>query len=859
MTARPDASQGALVDLGARRLEDRVKEVLRDARVPFEARSLSFAVDFVRLSIRALSLNTLGDAERRILASAVRARAGLDDEAIRILLDLALAPQFRSSMSALDLQAFEVRFGEEAAELLREEEREELDLRGFGARHGSGGALLLVDSMFAVSAARGEITAKGLMHLRRAADELGVDEVLVSALLQKHDPRLATGDLRFPLRGRDRVVIGRATGCDVTLADPQVAMRHAELLRVEGSWRIVDLGSGRPTVVNGVPVSSAPIDSSTRVRMGPWSLRLAKDDAGSDVLQAFGERSFSALSVRQVSRQVDGRSLLDDVSFTVFSGEVVALVGPSGAGKTTLLNAISGVMPADSGEVLLDGQDFHQLLGLDRSLVGIVPQDDLVHPELTVEESLLYSGRIRFASDVTREEIQAEVARVLDELGIAHIAENRIGDALRRGISGGQRKRVNLGQELMTRSTRLLLLDEPTSGLDPRAAQDIVRLVRQLADVGRIVFLVTHDLSPQVMAQVDHVLVLAPGGRLAYFGPPSEACAYFAVPTPDAIFDRFPEHSGEEWGRRYRESTDLRKYVTTREYLLGLDGLRQASRIRAAPPRRSRLAELRTLVSRYARVKLRDRNGLFVFAVQPAVLGLVMWIVFPAPTSGMIFMLSLCALWFGMSSAVRELIADRVIWRREHRVGVGVAPYLLSKVLVLGLVTALQAFGLTALVWALMGLGGYGFSLGLMGAVSVLTAWVGMALGLLVSAAWSSSEAAVGTLPLLLIPQITFSAILVSLTDMGTLARAVTWVTVERFAFDALLKTGHYLDKPSKVPGQWDRRSISGPLYELGFKPPSADDFGLSLPLLAAIVAAFGVAFLAAASVLVWWREAREP
>ena len=126
----------------------------------------------------------------------------------------------------------------------------------------------------------------------------------------------------------------------------------------------------------------------------------------------------------------------------------MALVGPSGAGKTTLLNAISGVMPADAGEVLLDGQDLHQLLGEDRSLVGVVPQDELVHPELTVDESHLYSGRLRFASDVTTAEIQAEATRVLTELGIEHIRQNRIGDALRRGISGGQRKRVNLGQEL---------------------------------------------------------------------------------------------------------------------------------------------------------------------------------------------------------------------------------------------------------------------------------------------------------------------------------------------------------------------------------------------------------------------------
>src|SRR5436190_18968622 len=114
MTAEPDVSQGALVDLGSRRLEDRVKEVLRDQRVAFEAWSLSFAVDFVRLSIRPLSLATLGDAERRILASAVRAPAGLEADALRILLDLAMAPHVRSSMSAPDLQALHARLGQDA-------------------------------------------------------------------------------------------------------------------------------------------------------------------------------------------------------------------------------------------------------------------------------------------------------------------------------------------------------------------------------------------------------------------------------------------------------------------------------------------------------------------------------------------------------------------------------------------------------------------------------------------------------------------------------------------------------------------------------------------------------------------------
>ena len=194
--------------------------------------------------------------------------------------------------------------------------------------------------------------------------------------------------------------------------------------------------------------------------------------------------------------------------FSIFGGELIALIGPSGCGKTTLLNAINGVAPADSGSVMLNGHSFHSLLQDDRSLIGIVPQDDLVLPELTVEEALYYSGRLRLSADSTEEEIQSQVERVLQELDILHIRSSRIGDALKRGISGGQRKRVNLGQELLSQNTKILFLDEPTSGLDPRASQGIVKLVRGLADRGRIVFLVTHDLTDGIINQVDNLLAM---------------------------------------------------------------------------------------------------------------------------------------------------------------------------------------------------------------------------------------------------------------------------------------------------------------------------------------------------------------
>ncbi len=835
------------------RLGERFREAMRRAGAELDEEALAFAVEFCRLAVRSLSLRSAEEAELGRLVEALATRTGLTTGQARTLVRLALAPRHRAALTEDELRAYAARFGAEAAAELRAEQAREMDLAGFALRYGVDGALLLLDSLFSVAAADG-IDPDEVERLKQAARELGVDRLLVTALLQKHDPRHARADRHVRLHG-DSAVIGRARGCEVELTDPQVAPRHARLVRTDDGWRVLDLRSGRPTVVNGQVVASAPLAPGDRLRIGPYTLRVQGDE-----VQIDGERAFTSLSVRGLRRDIGPLRILDDVRFTVFTGEVVALVGPSGCGKTTLLNAMSGVAPADEGEVLYDGQDFHALLEADRSLVGVVPQDDLVHPELKVGESLLFSGRLRFGPGVSRDELQAAADRVLEELGIASIREQRIGDALKRGISGGQRKRVNLGQELMTRSTRVLFLDEPTSGLDPRASQDIVRLVRQLADHGRIVFLVTHDLTPEVMVQCDHLLVMVPGGRVAWFGPPDEAARYFGVATPDAIFHLLGERPPEEWARRFRESPDFRKYVATREHLVGLGGVRPEGRPAGPRPRRSRLDQLLTLTRRYWRVKLRDRTGVAVLAVQPPLLAAVMAVVFPEPSAPMLFMLALSALWFGMSASVRELIADRVIWNRERRVGVGVLPYLGSKVAVLGLLVGLQCAALSGILFFTHGMGDYGFSLPLLGLVAVLIGWVGMSLGLLVSASWTSSEAAVGTLPLLLIPQITLSSIMVSIKDMRPLAKALTWLAVQRYSLDAVIKSGKsYAMANPYLKGQWRVENNVRLLFELGLKPTSrAADLGIPLGGLLLIHVAFAALFLGAAAWLVA-RRGRHP
>jgi ABC-type multidrug transport system ATPase subunit len=837
----------------AAQLEERLQKALdaRGEEVPRD--SLVFAADFARLLARILPPRDISEEDRETMIQAIRARTELSDPSIGSLLDLALAPETRSALSEDDLRTFSARFGQAEGAALRAAAADELDLEQFAERYGSAEALLLLDALFSVCASNQTIDPQEVGRLVHAADRLGIDPMLVGALFRKHDSRYAAGDLSFTM-DESRYVIGRDPTCDITLPDPQVARRHAELVRSATGWRIVDLGSGRPTLLNGNPIQSSPFQFGDDCRVG--SYRLAFDEQGVQ-LSAKGATAFSALSVRGLTRTIQGISLLDDVSFTVFSGEVIAVVGPSGAGKTTLLNAIAGVAPADTGDVILDGQDFHGLLANDRSLVGIVPQDDVIHGELTVRESLRFSGKLRFPSGVSGEDLEQEVDRVLRELDIEHIHQSRIGSVVKRGISGGQRKRVNLGQELLTRSTRVLFLDEPTSGLDPQTAQDIVGLVRQLADDGRIVFLVTHDVTPSILAMVDHLMVLAPGGRLAWFGPPQDACDWFKVESPDAVFARLPDSPPETWGHQFKEGHAFKKFVRTREHLLGLDGVSiQRGAATNQRIRHSTWGQFTTLTRRYAKVKFRDTAGLAILLAQAPILAFFMYIVFPAPDPAQLFMLELSALWFGASGSVRELIAERPIWRREARVGLKPLSYLGSKVAVLGTLALVQCVVLVGMNHVLLEMGSetYGFSLLALLGVTTLTAWVGTALGLLISATLSSSEAAVGTLPLILIPQITFGGLIVKVKEMGLAAKLMSYLMVVRYSFEAAINTGEQLTDPARGGQERVARNITGHLYNLGFKSSSsADDMGIAFPILVGVL--FGT--LVVLLVLTLWFTSR--
>ncbi|MBK3573398.1 FHA domain-containing protein [Streptomyces sp. MBT65] len=601
-----------------------------------------------------------------------------------------------------------------------------------------------------------------------------------------------TGTFRQPTTVRPlptrTVRIGRAADNDLVVDDLIVSRRHAELRAMpDGTYEIVDLGSHNGTYLNGQPVARAPIGPGDIVGIGHSAFCLVGDQ-----LQEYVDTGEVSLDVQDLTVVVDhGRKvLLDQVSFPVGEKCLLAVVGPSGAGKSTLLNALTGQRPADRGTVLYDGRDLYRDYAELRQRIGLVPQDDILHAQLTVHSALSYAAELRFPQDTAKAERQARVDEVIRELGLEQRAAQPV-----HSLSGGQRKRVSVALELLTKPS-LLFLDEPTSGLDPGMDRSVMHMLRGLADDGRTVIVVTHSvLSLDVC---DRLLVLAPGGKVAYYGPPDDALAFFGFEHWPEAFEAFERDQERDWAREFAESPFQRQYIrnsTAQPHQLG------AGPVAVAPPPRprSRGAQLGTLVRRYTAALAADRTFLVIMIALPFVMGAMARALAGSELTretAMNALLILCVggVLTGAANAVRELVKERAIYRRERAVGLSRSAYLLSKVVVLGAITVAQAVVLT-----LVGLFGVDLNaprgkgvlmpplIEITVAVALL-AFTAMMLGLLVSAMVRKEEVTMPLLVLLAIVQVVFCGALLKLHGVPGLEQ-LSWLVPSRWALGGMAGT----------------------------------------------------------------------
>lgn len=569
--------------------------------------------------------------------------------------------------------------------------------------------------------------------------------------------------------------IGRTPDNDVVVSDLGVSRKHAELRKSPtGRYEIIDLGSHNGTFVNGSRVDRAELSESDIISIGHATFRLADGELREYVDE--GNVSFEARELFvQVSDGGKPKVLLQGITFPLPERSFLAVIGPAGAGKSTLLNALTGKRPADQGTVLYDKRDLYKSYEELRHRIGLVPQQSVTHDQLTARSALGYAAELRFPSDTGASERRERVEEVLGELEMSQHGDTRV-----ERLSGGQNKRVNIGLELLTKPS-LLFLDEPTSPLDPHLKRELMERMRRMADraaeKGQSVVVITHDVEPKLLDLADRLIVLAPGGKMAYYGPPQEGLKYFGKSDWADVFKEFSDQPQRDWMAEYKASRDYARYVTGPMAERAPRPLPPDAPQREEPPpprQRGRVSQLSTLSRRYARVMSVDRGYLMFTILLPVVLGVLIRVQSSSGLGGTplrpnaaaqqtLLILVMAAALSGMANSVREIVKERDILERERMAGLSIGAYLSSKVLVLGVLTVLQT--LVIVVVGLLGrtMPAHGAVIGpafaeILVAVAVLCL-VSMFVGLMVSALVTKGEQTMPALVVITMVQVVLAGV----------------------------------------------------------------------------------------------------
>jgi ABC-type Mn2+/Zn2+ transport system ATPase subunit len=469
---------------------------------------------------------------------------------------------------------------------------------------------------------------------------------------------------------------------------------------------------------------------------------------------------------------------------TVEAGELVALIGGSGAGKTSLLETLIGVHTPTSGSVTVDGVDVaRDRRGAD---VGLVPQDDIIHLDLPLRSTLRYAARLRLPRSVSDAELDQVVDRVLADLELAGQA-----DVVVRNLSGGQRKRASIAVELLTRPA-VLALDEPTSGLDPATSREVLAVLRRLADAGTTVLLTTH--APDDVLRCDRVVVLAPGGRLAFDGAPEEAARWFGVADLGGVYTAVA-------------AGGVAEPEPSLAPVRPVDAPAQARGHPTMPARASWSRQLVTLVHRGADLMVRNRLTAAILVGSPVLVIAMLATLFRRgtvvtdPVAGvqLAYWIAFAGFFFGLTYGLLQIVTETAVLRRELSWGMSLTAYVTSKLMVLlPLLVAvdLSLFTVLRLLDRLPAADAGAW--GKLAGVFLLDATAGLALGLLASALVTSPAQATLALPMLCFPQVLFSGAMVPVATMTGAGDAISRAMSDRWGFEAVARL---LDLDASDPG----------------------------------------------------------
>lgn len=601
----------------------------------------------------------------------------------------------------------------------------------------------------------------------KEGDMISIGPVL--CLFGKGEPPVTVhtaGDVHGAIivRGKpsDRIIIdgeltlGRDNTCAVVLPDPTVSREHAKIRPTPKGCIVEDLNSTGGSFVNGHRFDKQELTVGDRLRIGPFNFQFD----GTALIRA----SHEGPTVRANGIGVMGgvNRILDGVHLKIEPSSFVGIIGPSGHGKSTLLNALAGLRRPNDGKITIDGLDLYG--SAVHAGLGYVPQDDIVHLELTVVQALQFSARLRLARNTPKLEIEKLVFQTIERLGLAEHMAKPIAR-----LSGGQRKRVSVATEVLARPP-ILYLDEPSSGLDPAREFELMELLRSLADTGCTVVCTTHVLENAFLLDQINVIFR---GSLVFQGKVDEVRAYFGVEKLAGLYNRLDERRElwrPEWERLHppepAESADK-------------PPAKRAAAARLGTPQKKAFA-LPILLARQFAIEAADLKNFIILLGQPLIIAaLVCWV--SKQWQLVMFFAYLATLWFGCSNAAQVVVKEIAIFRRERLVGVGLHSYILSKVIFLGAISLLQAglcygtmYGWETFLRDKEEESGPGGSV-LWQIVSLIgTAAAAVGIGTAISSIAKTVVQAVMIVPLILIPMIVFSGFTVPPSDMSPSVRFVS-------------------------------------------------------------------------------------
>ena len=602
--------------------------------------------------------------------------------------------------------------------------------------------------------------------------EIGIgDEIMVTGhrfsiskgIIKDHQKPVDTLSLKDKLKDKSRITIGRNPDCDVFIDDQLVSRNHAEISKEGSDYYLTDLDSTNGTFLNDQEVKGkVKFTEKDTIFIGLHALKL------NEVMRDLSLET--AIRAENVEKTFPGGYTgLKKMTVHIPHRAFVALMGPSGCGKTTFMNTLNGNNPATGGKVFIHGLELTANYNMLKRKIGFVPQDDIVHHGLSVEKSLYFAAKLRLPNDTSEQEIKERIDEVLTSLNIndPEIRKNKVGS-----LSGGQRKRVSIAVELLNKPS-ILFLDEPTSPLDPETIEEFLNNIKKLSEKGTTIVMVTH--KPEDLNYVDRVIFLATKGYHAFYGDKNDLLDYFSCKNIIGVYALLSKKKDvETWYNKWYDKQEA-AHVTENPGVIKKD--RSESLFR----------QLYWLVRRYFSLKLSDTGNIVLLMAQPVIIAMLLIFIFEKLQMGVLFLMAISAIWFGVSNAAKEIVGEIPIYKRERMFNLNIFTYLISKMVVLSAIAFIQVLLFVMIVMVRYNADPLNVVFPVQyTAFMFYLAFSASLLGLLLSAVFSNTEKVMTVVPIALMPQIMLAGVVTRIDNVAK--ELLSYVTLGRWGTEGFAR-----------------------------------------------------------------------